>query len=94
MNEAGTATTDSEEKIRRRAHQLWIEEGRPEGREREHWEKARKAVEDEELKAKPEIGGEAPAGPTVADPLAPLVDPPMKTKTAARKKPSFKSTKA
>ena len=32
---------DTEQRIRERAHQIWEEEGRPEGREREHWERAR-----------------------------------------------------
>lgn len=32
--------THREEAIRARAHQLWEDEGRPEGREREHWEAA------------------------------------------------------
>lgn len=31
---------DREEQIRQRAHQLWEQEGRPEGREAEHWEQA------------------------------------------------------
>lgn len=30
-----------EEAIRRRAHEIWEREGRPEGREAEHWERAR-----------------------------------------------------
>jgi hypothetical protein len=32
---------DTEQRIRERAHQIWEEEGRPEGREREHWDRAR-----------------------------------------------------
>jgi hypothetical protein len=32
---------DTEQRIRERAHQIWEEEGRPEGRERDHWERAR-----------------------------------------------------
>jgi hypothetical protein len=38
-----------EERIRAKAHQLWEEEGRPEGREMDHWEKARilVAIEDD-----------------------------------------------
>ena len=30
-------TDDREAKIRRRAHQLWEQDGRPEGRESEFW---------------------------------------------------------
>jgi hypothetical protein len=34
-----------EEKIRHRAHQMWEEDGRPDGREAEHWERARREVD-------------------------------------------------
>lgn len=36
---------DREEQIRARAHQIWEEEGRPEGREQEHWSKAAREME-------------------------------------------------
>ncbi len=32
---------DTERRIRERAYQLWDEDGRPQGREAEHWERAR-----------------------------------------------------
>ena len=37
-----------EERIRERAYRIWEREGRPEGRDREHWELAREevAIED------------------------------------------------
>jgi hypothetical protein len=35
-----------EEEIRRRAHQIWEEEGRPDGKEGEHWERAAREVGD------------------------------------------------
>ena len=40
---------DIERRIRQKAHQIWEDEGRPEGRSREHWEKARVlvAIEDD-----------------------------------------------
>ncbi|WP_431470200.1 DUF2934 domain-containing protein [Sphingosinithalassobacter sp. LHW66-3] len=31
---------DLEQRIRERAYEIWQEEGRPEGREEEHWQKA------------------------------------------------------
>jgi hypothetical protein len=39
---------DHTERVRRRAYQIWLEEGRPEGREAAHWEMARElvAIED------------------------------------------------
>ena len=37
--------TNKEEKIRQRAHRMWEEEGRPEGRAEEHWQRAAREVE-------------------------------------------------
>lgn len=41
--------TDTEHRIRERAHALWEAEGRPEGKREAHWEQARReiAAEDE-----------------------------------------------
>jgi len=39
---------DREARIRERAYHLWIDRGRPEGREQEHWEEARRSVEQED----------------------------------------------
>ena len=40
-----------EERIRRKAHDLWEADGKPGGRDRSHWEQAAKLVEEEEYKA-------------------------------------------
>lgn len=42
--------SDDKDRIRRRAYQIWLEEGRPEGREAAHWEMARElvAIENEQ----------------------------------------------
>jgi DUF2934 family protein len=37
-----------EDSIRRRAHAIWEREGRPEGRQQEHWEQTRREIEAEE----------------------------------------------
>ncbi|TIY01229.1 MAG: DUF2934 domain-containing protein [Mesorhizobium sp.] len=42
---------DREERIRRRAHEIWEREGRPEGREREHWDQAVQEIEAEDSEA-------------------------------------------
>ncbi len=39
---------DREEKIRQRAYELWEAEGRPEGRQAEHWQRAAREIEAEE----------------------------------------------
>jgi hypothetical protein len=41
-----------EERIRGRAYLLWLEEDRPHGRDQDHWEKARRLVEQEETDAR------------------------------------------
>ena len=35
---------DNEQLIRERAHEIWIEEGRPDGKDREHWQRACKEI--------------------------------------------------
>src|SRR5690606_40226979 len=44
---------DRDERIRQRAHAIWEEEGRPEGREYSHWLRARAAIRAEEAEAEP-----------------------------------------
>jgi hypothetical protein len=44
-------------KIRERAHKIWEAEGRPHGRDREHWERAAREIEAESKKK----AGKAPA---------------------------------
>jgi hypothetical protein len=39
---------DREQLIRERAYQIWIDEGRPEGREHAHWEQAEKEIAAED----------------------------------------------
>ena len=46
---------DVEARIRAKAHELWEQEGRPDGRAADHWEKARTlvALEDDKTSLKP-----------------------------------------
>lgn len=37
-----------DQSTRERAHELWEQEGRPEEREREHWERAAREIEEQE----------------------------------------------
>jgi len=39
---------DREERIRQRAHEIWEREGRPEGREQQHWYQALEEITVEE----------------------------------------------
>lgn len=54
---------DLAERIRRRAHRIWEEEGRPEGREYSHWLRAKaelRAEAEEAAKGDGEYDPEAP----------------------------------
>ncbi|TPJ74707.1 DUF2934 domain-containing protein [Mesorhizobium sp. B2-7-1] len=52
---------DREERIKQRAPEIWEREGRPDGRQQEHWDQAVKEIESE--------GSEAERGPVTPDPL-------------------------
>jgi hypothetical protein len=43
-----SSNEDREQRIRERAYSLWEEEGRPEGRAEEFWERARGLIEAED----------------------------------------------
>ncbi|MGG7600359.1 DUF2934 domain-containing protein [Pseudomonas sp. B21-023] len=74
-----------EKRIREFAYQIWESEGKPEGREAEHWDKARKLAEAEALAPKA-----PPRKKTAAKPkAAPPVEKPLPVKkTRAVKKPA------
>jgi hypothetical protein len=44
----GMMLDSREERIKARAHELWEADGRPEGRDRQHWEQAVKLLDEEE----------------------------------------------
>ena len=45
--------------IRRRVHQIWEAEHRPEGRDREHWEQAAREIDNEAGREESEASKEA-----------------------------------
>ncbi|MFO1033850.1 MAG: DUF2934 domain-containing protein [Hyphomicrobiales bacterium] len=58
---------EHEDAIRARAHQFWLDEGRPEGRHLIHWQRALEAVAAEQ--AKPAPVSELPAATLKAAPV-------------------------
>lgn len=42
------------DRIRQRAHSIWEAEGRPEGRARDHWDRASREIEEENHLPRPE----------------------------------------
>ena len=55
--QAATAPLDREQRIRERAHALWEREGRPEGRQEEHWAQACRETDMEEQAAETGTAG-------------------------------------
>jgi predicted subunit of tRNA(5-methylaminomethyl-2-thiouridylate) methyltransferase len=45
---------EREQRIRERAYQIWLEEGKPEGGAQQHWERALEAIEKEQKEEKKE----------------------------------------
>lgn len=52
--------TDLETRIRERAYAMWEEDGRPEGRAEEYWERARRFVEAEDDPKAPDMTADPP----------------------------------
>lgn len=48
---------DRAERIRRRAHQLWEQGGRPDGKHEEHWAQAVREIDDERPASEAETKG-------------------------------------
>lgn len=51
-------TADDLERITALAHQIWVQEGRPSGRDREHWAQAEKELESDMSFGVPEPTGD------------------------------------
>lgn len=84
---------DHDKRIRQRAHEIWEEEGRPEGREYSHWLRARADVRDE-ASSEPERASKAdialntlPPGTVPENPTAQNPDRIVRLKPAHSKKP-------
>jgi hypothetical protein len=87
-----TMTNDRQDRIRNRAHKIWLEEGQPAGHHERHWHQAAADVEHEDAagvsKGKKPARKAAAAGSTQAAPKK------AKAATKAPKAASGKSKKA
>jgi hypothetical protein len=54
--------TPTQEEIARRAYELWEKDGRPEGREREHWSRAERELANARAAAPSNRSGGAASG--------------------------------
>lgn len=57
--------TAREDTIRTRAHQIWENEGRPEGRDQEHWRTAEDELADGRLTDQPDMGDDLESDPGI-----------------------------
>lgn len=64
---------EREDTIRARAHQLWEQEGRPEGRAEDHWVQAKEIVAIEEGRPETLLSVEETASPPV-EPIEALIN--------------------
>jgi hypothetical protein len=84
----------TEEHIRVRAHAIWIEEGRPHGRDFEHWLQARFELEPEpapKAEAKPEPSHTPETKAQAAPKSKPKAEPKSGAKVEAKTKPKPKA---
>jgi len=65
---------DREQRIREKAHQMWLEEGQPEGRSDAHWDKATElvAIEENQLLTLKPVESSSPLSPN-GEPVEPLL---------------------
>ncbi|MDG4855122.1 MULTISPECIES: DUF2934 domain-containing protein [unclassified Mesorhizobium] len=82
-------TDDKQERIRRRAHEIWEQAGRPEGAHMEHWDQAAAEI-DAEVKPKSKA---APKKTAAAKPKSAKAETPAKgpAKAKAPAKPKAKT---
>lgn len=78
--------SDVEQRIRERAYFIWIDEGRPDGREKEHWCGAEQMLAQE---AAPSLVPQQPVPPTVIEPVALADTVVTKTRKVAAKLKAF-----
>ncbi|WP_372023123.1 DUF2934 domain-containing protein (plasmid) [Tistrella mobilis] len=81
MHTSDDTPTDRTRRLEKIAHRIWVEEGRPHGRDREHWAAAEAELEALEAanRSVPETG-RAPGpedGPYEAGPTPPVPGPPV-----------------
>jgi hypothetical protein len=78
------------ERIRQRAHAIWEREGRPHGRDQEHWDQAEKEVVAEDAAPAEPVKQKAPAKPRTAKPNAAAAEKPARA-AKPRSKPAAKA---
>jgi hypothetical protein len=84
-----------EARIRERAHKIWLDEGRPHGREQQHWELARLAVAQEDALASTLIPARSPVPAEPVEAVANQTEfPTLTDQDEAQQVPARKRAKA
>ncbi|WP_040260604.1 DUF2934 domain-containing protein [Pseudomonas massiliensis] len=83
----------SDKRIEEFAYYLWESEGRPDGKDKEHWEKARKLAEAED-QAPARLPRKAPKKPKDDAPAAAVKEPAAPRAKAAKPAPKAATSKA
>jgi hypothetical protein len=81
---------DADEEVARRAYALWEAEGRPQGRDRDHWERAKRDAAPAEARAPAEPPKAAPAPEGADQAVTETVAP---TAAPKRRKPPVQAEK-
>jgi len=82
--------SEREERIRQKAHEIWLDEGMPEGRDEEIWFKAQEFIRREDFEVMVTVANTAPevedfAGLDRSDPAVRQVDTPVEPPRKPRK---------
>ncbi|MEW9806415.1 DUF2934 domain-containing protein [Mesorhizobium sp. ZMM04-5] len=81
-------TDDRQHRIRQRAHAIWESEGRPHGHDRQHWDRATREIDAEDLGAAAKKKPSRAASP--AKPKATTTKAKVVPKAPAARKPAAK----
>lgn len=79
--------SDREERIRRRAYEIWEREGKPDGREAEHWDKAAAEI-DAEREGAEAVTGVADMTETVTPPTPSEPPPARRSRSTPKRDPA------
>lgn len=85
--------SDLEDRIRQRAYELWEAEGRPDGRDADHWERARRQVMEQDGEgAAIKTGAATEAPPLGVEPITTAANESAKPAAAIEKAVPAKKT--
>ncbi|SNR44296.1 DUF2934 domain-containing protein [Paracoccus sediminis] len=79
---------NDQERIKQRAHEIWESEGRPEGREAEHWSRAEEELRSQSGGGKPDAGDQSPELEQTVAPAEAMAAAPKKRTRKAKTAPT------